>query len=30
LKAEERAFVEHLVEISPVIAEAQNLAREFN
>ena len=30
LEAEERAFVEHLVEISPVIAEAQILAREFN
>jgi transposase len=30
LEAEERVFVEHLVEISPVIAEAQILAREFN
>jgi transposase len=30
LEAEERAFVEHLIEISPVIAEAQILAREFN
>ena len=30
LETEERAFVEHLVEISPVIAEAQILAREFN
>jgi transposase len=30
LEAEERAFVEHLVEMSPVIAEAQILAREFN
>ena len=30
LEAEERAFVEHLVEISPEIAEAQILAREFN
>jgi transposase len=30
LEAEERAFVEHLVEISPVIAEARILAREFN
>jgi transposase len=30
LEAEERAFVEHLVEMSPEIAEAQILAREFN
>jgi transposase len=30
LEAEERAFVEHLVETSPEIAEAQLLAREFN
>jgi transposase len=30
LETEERAFVEHLVEISPVIAEAQILAREFD
>src|SRR5262249_50835089 len=30
LGAEERAFVEHLVEISPEIGEAQILAREFN
>src|SRR5262245_34976266 len=30
MEAEERAFVEHLVEISPVIAEVQILAREFN
>jgi transposase len=30
LEAEERAFVEHLVEMSPEIAEAQILAREFS
>jgi transposase len=30
LEAEERAFVEYLVEMSPEIAEAQILAREFN
>lgn len=30
LEAEERTFVEHLVEMSPEIAEAQILAREFN
>src|SRR5262245_33517442 len=30
LEAEERAFVEHLVEMSPEIAEAQILAQEFN
>jgi transposase len=30
LETEARAFIEHLVEISPVIAEAQILAREFN
>src|SRR5262249_26199061 len=30
LDTEERAFVEELIEISPVIAEAQVLAREFN
>src|SRR5262245_3717333 len=30
LEVEERAFIEHLVEISPVIAEAQTLAQEFN
>src|SRR5262249_19254376 len=30
LEAEERAFVEHLVETSPEIAEARHLAQEFN
>jgi transposase len=30
LEAEERAFVEHLVEISPEIAEVRHLAQEFN
>jgi hypothetical protein len=30
LEAEERAFVEHLVETSPEIAEARLLAQEFN
>jgi transposase len=30
LEAEERAFVEHLIEMSPEIAEAQSLAQEFN
>jgi transposase len=30
LKAEERTFVERLVELSPEIAEAQSMAKEFN
>ncbi len=30
LEAEERAFVESLVELSPEIAEAQSVAKEFN
>jgi hypothetical protein len=30
LEAEERAFVKHLVETSPEIAEARLLAQEFN